>query len=189
MCCVDWGFVVCSSSWRRSAKPLLHSFQGSNPKNGKGKCFDYYFYYIIFILCIVPFEWFSYFKCHYVAKKNYFKFRAACLTTWSSGTEHCHGKSNLEKLGCCNLVYKKTWPAIKFQVWKMKSVLLLQIVMVSPSTHLVKNHEFRPITNQLQIKKKKEPYLGLYVTRQLIWRQMPKLFITVNWLYIVLLYI
>ena len=37
----------------------------------------------------------------------------------------------------------------------MKSVLLLQIFMVSPSTHLVKNHEFRPITNQSQIKKKK----------------------------------
>ena len=142
------------------------------------------FYYIIFILCLVPFEWFSYFKCHYIAKKNYFKFRAACLTTWSSGTEHCHGKSNLEKLGCCNLVYKKTWPAIKFQVWKMKSVLLLQIVMVSSGTHLVKNHKSPPITNQSQIKKKKkkESCLGLYVScRQLIWRQMPKLFITVNW--------
>ena len=61
----------------------------------------------------------------------------------------------------------------------MRSVLLLQIVMVSPGTHLVKNHESRPITNQSQIKKK-ELYLGLYVTRQLIWRQMPKLFITVN---------
>ena len=65
----------------------------------------------------------------------------------------------------------------------MKSVLLLQIVMVSSGTHLVKNHEFRPITNQSQIKKKKkkESCLGLYVScRQLIWRQMPKLFITVN---------
>ena len=61
----------------------------------------------------------------------------------------------------------------------MKSVLLLQIVMVSPGTHLVKNHESRPIANQWQTKKK-ESYLGLYVTRQLIWRQMPKLFITVN---------
>ena len=109
MCCVDWGFVVCSSSWRRSAKPLLHSFHGSNPKNGKGKCFDYYFiisYYSI--LYIVPFERFSYFKCHYTAKLRFkVKFWAACLTTWSSGTEQCHGKSNLEKLGCCNLVYKK----------------------------------------------------------------------------------
>ena len=37
----------------------------------------------------------------------------------------------------------------------MKSVLLLQIVMVSPGTHLVKNHESLPITNQSQIKKKK----------------------------------
>ena len=36
----------------------------------------------------------------------------------------------------------------------MKSVLLLQIVMVSSGTHLVKNHESRPITNQSQIKKK-----------------------------------
>ena len=35
----------------------------------------------------------------------------------------------------------------------MRSVLLLQIVMVSPCTHLVKNHESRPITNQSQIKK------------------------------------
>ena len=38
----------------------------------------------------------------------------------------------------------------------MKSVLLLQIVMVSPGTHLVKNHESPPITNQSQIKKKKK---------------------------------
>ena len=37
----------------------------------------------------------------------------------------------------------------------MKSVLLLQIVMVNPGTHLVKNHESRPITNQSQIKEKK----------------------------------
>ena len=36
----------------------------------------------------------------------------------------------------------------------MRSVLLLQIVMVSPGTHLVKNHESRPITNPSQIKKK-----------------------------------
>ena len=47
--------MVCSSSWRRSAKPLLHSFHGSNPKNGKGKCFDYYFiisylFYVLFLL-------------------------------------------------------------------------------------------------------------------------------------------
>ena len=37
----------------------------------------------------------------------------------------------------------------------MKSVLLLQIVKVSPGTHLVKNHKSPPITNQSQIKKKK----------------------------------
>ena len=38
----------------------------------------------------------------------------------------------------------------------MKSVLLLQIVMVSSGTHLVKNHKSPPITNQSQIKKKKK---------------------------------
>lgn len=34
MCCVVPGLVVCSdSSWSRSAKPLLHSLHGSNPRN------------------------------------------------------------------------------------------------------------------------------------------------------------
>lgn len=32
MCCAESGSVVFSSSCRRSAKPLLHSFHGSNPK-------------------------------------------------------------------------------------------------------------------------------------------------------------
>ena len=50
------------------------------------------------------------------------------------------------------------------------SVILLQLVMVSPGTHLVKNHESQP-----QIKQNKESYLGLYVTRRTIWRQTPKL--------------
>ena len=50
--------------------------------------------------------------------------------------------------------------------------------MVSPETHLVKNHESLAITNESQLKKNKDSCLGLYVTRQLIWRQMAKLFIT-----------
>ena len=32
MCCAELGSVVFCSSCRRSANPLLHSFQGSNPK-------------------------------------------------------------------------------------------------------------------------------------------------------------
>ena len=62
------------------------------------------------------------------------------------------------------------------------TVILLQIVMVSPGTHLLKNHEsLLSITNESQFKKTRNPIknwkcLGLYVTRELIWRQMPKLF-------------
>ena len=33
-------------------------------------------------------------------------------------------------------------------------MILLQIVMVSPGTHLVKNHEFQSRTNESQLKKK-----------------------------------
>ena len=33
-------------------------------------------------------------------------------------------------------------------------MILLQIVMVSPGTHLVKNHESRSRTNETQLKKK-----------------------------------
>ena len=62
------------------------------------------------------------------------------------------------------------------------TVILVQIVMVSPGTHLLKNHESLSITSDSQFKKKQAVLnwkcLGLYVTRQLIWRQMPKLFIT-----------
>ena len=32
-------------------------------------------------------------------------------------------------------------------------MILLQIVMVSPGTHLVKNHEFQSRTNESQLKK------------------------------------
>ena len=35
----------------------------------------------------------------------------------------------------------------------MYTVILLQIVMVSPGTHLVKNHEFKSSTNESQFKK------------------------------------
>ena len=50
--------------------------------------------------------------------------------------------------------------------------------MVDPGTHLVKNHESLSITNESQLKKTRShklKMLGLlqYVTRQLIWRQMP----------------
>jgi len=45
------------------------------------------------------------------------------------------------------------------------------VVMVSPGILLVKNHESHS--------KNKKSCLGLYVSRQLIWRQTPKLFITV----------
>ena len=58
-------------------------------------------------------------------------------------------------------------------------MILLQIVMMCPRFHLVKNHEVQSITNESQFKKKKESCLGLYVTRQLSWRQTPKLLITV----------
>ena len=33
-------------------------------------------------------------------------------------------------------------------------MILLQIVMVSPGTHLVKNHEFQSRTNETKLKKK-----------------------------------
>ena len=64
-------------------------------------------------------------------------------------------------------------------------MILLQIVMVSPGTHLVKNHESLYITNESQFKKNNESQIKrawaftVYVTRHLIWRQMPELFITV----------
>ena len=43
------------------------------------------------------------------------------------------------------------------------SVILLQIVMVSPGTNLVKNYE-----SQFKKKSLKLKYLDLYVTRQLV---------------------
>ena len=76
---------------------------------------------------------------------------------------------------------QKTWPAIKFQVWKMKSVLLLQIVMVSPGTHLVKNHESWPITNQSQIEKKKGVILRPLCNQTVNLETDAKTLYTVNW--------
>ena len=53
--------------------------------------------------------------------------------------------------------------------------------MPSPGTRLVKNHDSqsRTISPRMLFKEKMSPKLkmlmGLYVTRQLIWRQTPKL--------------
>ena len=57
-------------------------------------------------------------------------------------------------------------------------MILLQIVMVSPGTHLEKNHESHCRANEFQFKKLQVlnwKCLGLYVTRQLVWRQTQKL--------------
>ena len=51
------------------------------------------------------------------------------------------GWSNIELIGT---IFKKLE---KF------TVILLQILMVSPGTHLVKNHEFQSRTNESQLKK------------------------------------
>ena len=40
-------------------------------------------------------------------------------------------------------------------------MILLQIVMVSPGTHLVKNHESPSITNESQLKKTRSPKLKM----------------------------
>ena len=52
----------------------------------------------------------------------------------------------------------------------VSAVILLQIVMVGPGTHLVKNHKSLSITNESQLKKKtripKLKMLGLFCWRQ-----------------------
>jgi len=57
--------------------------------------------------------------------------------------------------------------------------------MVHPGTHLTCDKSWVPVQNQwVPVKKKwvqNWKCLGLYVTRQLIWRQTPKLCITVYW--------
>ena len=58
-------------------------------------------------------------------------------------------------------------------------MILLQIVLGSPGTHLVKNHESQSATIEWQFKKQWVP--GSLVTTQSIWRQTPKLSITVYW--------
>ena len=58
-------------------------------------------------------------------------------------------------------------------------MILLQIVMVSPGTHLVENHESHSRTIEFQYKTKW--VLGSFVTTQLIWSQTPKLCTTVYW--------
>ena len=57
------------------------------------------------------------------------------------------------------------------------SVILLQVVMLSPGTHLVTNNESHSRTTESQFKNTSTR--GLYVTTQLIQRQTPKLCITV----------
>ena len=57
------------------------------------------------------------------------------------------------------------------------SVILLQIVMLSPGTHFVTNNESHSRTIESQFKNTSTR--GLYVTTQLIQRQTPKLCITV----------
>ena len=59
------------------------------------------------------------------------------------------------------------------------AVILLQIVNVSPETHLVKNRESQSRTNESQFEKQWVPSwkcLGFFATRQLIWKQTAKLF-------------
>ena len=48
------------------------------------------------------------------------------------------------------------------------TVILLQIVMVSPGTHLVKNHESQSRTNKSQFKKESKIENAWALTRQLI---------------------
>ena len=50
---------------------------------------------------------------------------------------------------------------IKWLQISLVSVILLQIVMVSPETHLAKNHESLSITNESQLKKETSPKLKM----------------------------
>ena len=78
-----------------------------------------------------------------------------------------------------NISFLLTMSIHKHEKKLRQSVILLQIVMVGPGTHLEKYHESLSRTNESQFKNNKS--LGLYVTTQLIWRQTPKLCITVYW--------
>ena len=59
------------------------------------------------------------------------------------------------------------------------AVISLQIVMVSPGTHLGKNHESQSRITETQFTKQWVP--GSFVTTHLIWRQTLKLCITIYW--------
>ena len=77
-------------------------------------------------------------------------------------------------------VLKNFGPILKSQkrlIWVSKcrflvilppAVILLQIVMVSPGTHLVKSYESQSRTNESKLKKRVRNWkcLGLYVTEQ-----------------------
>ena len=85
----------------------------------------------------------------------------------------------------CNILYlsfvfpedMQALVVMKKQTKKIHVGILLRIVMVSPGTNLVKSHES-------QLKKVWNwKCLDLYVTRQLIWGQTPKLCITVYWMW------
>lgn len=115
MCCVDWGFVVCSSSWRRSAKPLLHSFHGSNPKNGKGKSFDYYFIisYLFYVLLLLS---------DFLISSVIMLLKRTTLNSeqpvWlhEALARNTSWEIKLEETRLLQFSVQKTWPAIKFHV-------------------------------------------------------------------------
>ena len=73
-----------------------------------------------------------------------------------------------------NISFLLTISLHKHEKKLQQSVILLQIDMVSPGTHREKYHESLSRTNESQYKKNES--LG-----QLIWRQTPKLCITVYW--------
>ena len=77
----------------------------------------------------------------------------------------------------CELVFYLGKPVHTKKMYN--SVILLQIVMVNPGTHLVKNRESQSITNESWFKETRSPKLKMLEPlcnpRQLIWRQTPKL--------------
>ena len=88
-------------------------------------------------------------KC--ILSANFVDFKGCCekkelldrvRTLWKSKQEVNKKKS-------------KSW------VLALLTVILLQIVMVSPGTHFVKNHESLSITNESQLKKTRNPKLTM----------------------------
>ena len=62
-------------------------------------------------------------------------------------------------------------------IW-VDPVILLQIVMVSPGTHFVKNHGSKSITNESRFKKTRSRvwvFIAVCVTGQFIWRQFSEI--------------